>query len=437
VNPDPHPHSSRDSFHAAKYTPLRLFLERAAAFWKAIWGCWRTVLDWTVCLYIVLPGAFIAVGIYRDFMRDPPPGLSEFPLYPILAVLALLQLAGKYRTFAEPGDGLLLYRFPRWRRGFAFMGFLYGGTTRLTSTFAVAAILSPVLLPVFGLSATSLAALVLLFVAAGLFLMMARDRIALHWKGWRRWAALVPVRAGFVFAVASLASNGATNPLFSILTGTGFFIAAFLLLLWRQRKRGTLLHELAVEDENYIASVGWILKDTLEKKPMPARRKPILFAMSQPLLPHRNNDSDRLADSWMKAVLRRPDLLKQLAYFLGAGAAAVVLPPLGVAAIVWLVLPFLVSATLQLQWKQWLAEPFLSMFDWEENVEKEASRKAKTRLSMPLILLWAILIGIRAGLLFGGFAWLAVAAMPLAGYFWQRSVIELLSVFASARRKKE
>ncbi|MFB9274970.1 ABC transporter permease [Cohnella cellulosilytica] len=419
------------------FTPARLFAERAAAFWKAIWGCWRTVLDWTVCLYILLPGIFIAVGTYRDFMRDPPAVLAEFPLYPILLFLTLLQLAGKYRTFAEAGDGLFLYRNSGWRRGFGRMGFVYGGASRLLVSFAAAAALSPILLPVFGLSAASLAALAVYYAAAGLLWTMLRDRIALSWRGWRRWLASLPAGAAFVFGAAELAAKGAANPGMTLLLGAAFLAAACLLLLLRLRKRGTLLHEIATENEIYAAFVGWILMDTLEKKPIPRRSKPILFSRSQPLLKHRNNDVDRLADSWMKSVVRRPDLLKQLLYFLWAGAAAIALTPIPLAVIVWLALPFLVSASLRRQWKQWMSEPYVALFDWQDAAEKEASRKAALRLALPLVLLWALLIALRIGWTIGGWAWLAVAAAPVAAYYWLKTVSEITASFAASRRRRE
>ncbi|OXS56815.1 hypothetical protein B1A99_18285 [Cohnella sp. CIP 111063] len=419
------------------FTPSRLFAARAAAFWTTIWKCWRIVLDWTVCLYIVLPGAFIAVGIYRDFMREPPPGLAEFPLYPILLALALPQLAGKYRTFAESGDGLFLHRNPQWRRRFAKMGFAYGGAARLLVTSIAVMTLSPVLLPVFGLSAGSLGALVVYYTAAGLFWSMLRDRVALSWKGWRRWAATLPAGAAFVLGVPALAERGAASPGAAFLSGAAFLAAALVLLLWRMRKKGTLLHEITVENESYASLVSWVLMDTMEKKPLPRQRKPILFARSQPLLPHRDNVADRLADSWMKSVLRRPDLVKQLFYTLGVGAAALALPPIPFAVIVWLGLPFLVVATLRRYWTQWLSEPYLTLFVWSDQAEAEASRKATAWLAMPLVLLWALLIGVRIGLAFGGIAWIAVAAVPAAGYYWLRAANDILISFAASRRKKE
>lgn len=317
------------------------------------------------------------------------------------------------------------------------MGFAYGGASRLLVALAAAAALSPVLLPVFGLSSASLAAFVVYFAAAGLFWTMVRDLVALSWRGWRRWAALLPAGAAFAFGTAQLAAKGASNPGMTLAFGGAFLAAACLILLQRLRKRGTLLHEIAVESEIYAAFVSWILMDTLEKKPVPRRSKPILFSRSQPLLKHRNKDVDRLADSWMKSVVRRPDMLKQLFYFLWAGAAAIALSPIPLAVFVWLALPFLVAASLRRQWKQWMAEPYLALFDWQDSAESEASRKAISRLALPLVQLWALLIAVRIGLSIGGWAWLAVGAAPVAAYYWLRTASGILSSFSASRRQRE
>ncbi|MFC4598504.1 ABC transporter permease [Cohnella hongkongensis] len=420
-----------------RYTPSKLFLERAGAFWRAIWKCWRTVLDWTVCLYIVLPWSFISAGIYRDLTNNPPAGLEHVPLYPLLLVLALLQLAGKFRTFAEPGDGLLLHRIPKWRKAFVVWGFVYGGAARIIALGCIVAALSPILLPVFGLSAASLASLVLSYTSAGLFWTLLRDRIALRWSGWRRWAAVMPAGAAFVFGTAALADEALQSPAAGLLIGAVFLTAAGVLLLLRQRMRGTLLHEIAVENGSYAALVGWLLQHSLEKRPVPTRSKPILFARSQPLLRQRGGAPDRLADSWMKAVLRRPDLMSQLAYFFGAGSAALALPPVAIAAFVWLALPFLVVATLRRSWKQWMAEAYVSLFEWRKKTEEEASRKAIAWLALPMILLWSLLLGVRIGLAFGGPAWMAAAAVPAAGWIWLRSVNGFLAASSASRREKE
>jgi len=420
-------------------TPARLFAERVAAYWSAIWRSWRTVLDWAAALYILVPGAFLSVGMYRDFMRNPPPGMESWPLYPILAVLALIQLTGKFRTFAEPGDGLFLHRLPRWRRSFVAWGLAYGACVKLLLTSLIVAVLSPALVPVFGLTVAELAATAIYCAAAGTCWLLARDLLSHRWRGWKQ--ALLLALAGLVFFAATLklATLGEQNAARTVAFGAGYGAAALALLVARLRAKGTLLREISVESEAYVSAVSLVLMDALEKKPIPARRKPFLFARSRPLFRHRNADSDRVADVWAKSALRRQDFWKQIASFLGAGSAAIWLSPVALAAAVWLAMPFLAMASFRQQWRQWLAEPYPALFRWSAEVAERASRLAIGRLALPIVGVWSVLLGLKAGLAFGGFAWAAVAAVPAIGYFWARVASELFAAFGAARsdRRKE
>ncbi|WP_186438237.1 ABC transporter permease [Cohnella terricola] len=425
-----------DNFNPGRYGPASLFAERAAAFWIAVWKCWRTVLDWTVLLYIVLPGAFIAVGMYRDFMRDPPSGLTTAMLIPIFGVMALLQLAGKFRTFAERGDALFLHRLPKWKQGFGWMGFAYGLACRLLTSAVAVAVASPLLLQTFNISETYTAILIVFFAACGSLWTMVEDRVSLRWKGWRRIVIQLLLRIAFAFVFVRIAYFGEEYALLIGSASVAIVVLAAALLRLRIRKNGTLLHEIAVENNAYVSSVSLILRDTLEKKPVPGRRRPMWFAQSQPLFRHRNG-ADKLADSWVKSVLRRSDLWKHMLYFLGAGTAAIALTPLALAVIVWLVLPALLLLSLQRQWEQWLAEPYVALFTWQEDLLEQASRKGKLAIAAPIVAAWALLVGVKFGMHFGGEVWAAVVLIPVASYFWLRKVNDMLSSFSAMRRKKE
>lgn len=418
-----------------QFSPAKLFIERVQAFWTAIWRCWRLVFDWTVVLYIALPLGFISVGMYRDFMRDPTIA-PAIPLYVPLAIMAVLQLAGKYRIFSEPGDGLLLDRLTSWKRVFLRFGLIYGVAARFLKAAAIIGVLSPLLLSQYGLSGNALLGLAIYYAAAGSCWMMAHDRLALRWQGLRRTLALLVCGAVYTAAVAGAAVKGAEHAPALILLGALGLGAAWLLLSFRQRRKGTLMHEIAVENECYVSLVGWILRDTMEKKSVPRQRRPVLFVRSQPLIRHRNVESDRLADSWVKSLLRRSDLWRPLLTLLWAGMAAILLTPVALSLIVLLLLPILTLASLQLQWRQWLDEPYLALFDWKEEVLNQASLKAKSRVALPLVTIWGTAAGIKAGLAFGGFGWLAVAIVPLCGYFWLRVVKDFMSSLFT-RRKRE
>ncbi|MCD9024509.1 ABC transporter permease [Cohnella silvisoli] len=425
-----------DGFHIKRFSPFPLFLERMSAYWVAIWKCWRTVLDWAVWLYIFIPGLLIIGGMYRDLVRNPPQWLHEIPVALLLTILGLLQLTGKYRTFAEPGDGLFLHRNARWLRGLTAAGFIYGFITRIFLSSLIAAVLSPLLLEVFEFSGSFVIILVIYSAIYGFVWMLLRDRLMQKLRGWQLTIILLMIRPVFLSAFVWLAVIGDTQSAILVLASVFMLTIAFWQMMLRLRTKGTLLHEIAVENAAYVASVGWILSETMDKKPVPKLRRPMLFRQSQPLLKHRD-DADRLLDSWFKSVLRRFDLLKPLLYLAGAGAAAMLLSPLPLAVIVWLVLPMLLLGMLQRQWLQWLSEPYIALFRWPDDILERASAKAKIWGAYPLVSLWGIIVGVKTGLIYGSVGWLAIVVIPVAGYYWLRFVNEVVTSFSALRRKKE
>lgn len=425
-----------DAFDPRRYNPVPLFLERMSAHWLAIWRAWRTVMDWATWLYVLLPGLFIFVGMYRDLLRDPPKHLDGSLVSLIIVILALLQLIGKYRTFAEPGDGLFLHRRAKWVQGKLVSGFIYGLLTRLLISSCFIAIGSPLLLQVFELTGSYLFILVVYASITGFAWVLWKDRLTQSWKGWRRTLVSTASILVFLFVFVWIALSGKEN---LVVLGLASVLAAGIagwLIRLRLRMQGTFLHEVAVEHAIYIANVKWILKETMDKKPVPMLRKPVLFSRSQPLVKHKD-DTHRLLDSWFKSALRRTDLLTPLLYFTGAGVAATSLPPAPLAIVVWLVLPMLLLSMLHRQWSRWLTEPYIALFKWHPEMLDQASSQARVWGAIPSMTLWALVIAGRLGFSYGGVAWLALAIAPMAGYFWLKFINGVFTSINIYRRKSE
>jgi len=425
--------------HAAdairRYRPIPLFIERMSAYWVAIWKCWRTVLDWTVWLYILIPALWVAGGIYSDMVRNSPEWLYEIPPVLPLAMIGLLQLAGKLRIFTEPGDGLFLHRNRRWTRALTIIGCIYGWCVRLLISVVSVAVLSPMLLKGGHYSGQAMIVLVIWSTISGLQGMLIRDHIARMLVGWRRAVLLVAVNLSHMILFIWGALWGERSPLLFSMTLVLLTILAFWQVRSRSRAQGTLFHELEVERDAYVKSVGWILRDTMEKKPMPRLRRPLMFTRSQPLIAHKD-DASRLADNWMKVVLRRMDLVRSVLSFIGVGAAAVLLTPIPLAGLVWLMLPLLLIGWVRMQWNQWLSEPYLTLFHWEDKLLGRASRLVSLWVTVPATLIWSLIIGIRSGLQYGIAGWFAIMILPVIGYFWIKLLIDIFTSFQVQNRRK-
>lgn len=426
--------SGDDTFKIGRYRPIPLFLERVSAYWKFVWKCWRTAFDWTVLLYIVVPAIWIGGGTYLDWLRDPPVWMSGIPAALPLAVVGLVFSGGRLRTFADAGDGLFLNRNRTWTKGFTCMGLVYSAVVHAVLSVSVI----PVLLPLWkngeGYSAGFLMAMAVFSVLWGMSWTLLRDLISRTGIGWWKRIFLFLLRMVSVALFVGVGLMAAKSASFwGVAAGIVGMVTIGIGWL-RFRARGTFLHELGLEREAFLSAVGWLLRDTMEKKPLPKLSRPVFLSRSVTLFRKRGT-IERLAESWIKSLIRRFDNVRLLLFFTVLGAAAVGLVPLFLSFAVWLVLPLLLLGWLQGQWRYWLSEDFVSLFRWEEATAEKAGEKARFMLSLPIVGLWAVEIAVRQGLAYGGAAWIGLAVIPAAGWIWLRAVNPMVTGMGRFRRQ--
>ncbi|MDG4656342.1 ABC transporter permease [Ectobacillus antri] len=89
-----------------------LFYQRLLYEWRQKWKVLRSVVDWTIALYFVVP-VLVFAGIYHASLWDQTPTWVHTIPLPILCVpvLSLLSLGG-VRSFLEAADSLFLIQSP-------------------------------------------------------------------------------------------------------------------------------------------------------------------------------------------------------------------------------------------------------------------------------------------------------------------------------------
>jgi hypothetical protein len=401
------------------FSPAGLMRERIAAYWRKVLRSWRTAWDWTAGVYIVAPFLWIGGNMYAEFWREPPGWAAELPaaVPSALLALAVAVFAADLRTFADPGDGLFLRRNRAWTRRMIGIGMLYTLTAKLVVTLIFSALLLP-----YHLAMVRWPAGILLWQAAGLVcggyvLVLVRDAVSRRWSGWRRrmsrFAAVLIWAAAWGWAVSAAEDSLAVRPAAIALIVSG----GAILSASRLKAQGTLFHEVETERDAYSASIGWLLVDAPSVRSLPRGRRPIMFRGSRPLLPGTAAPHRRLADLWLKSQLRRFEAVRIYGALWGIGTAAIAQTPMWLAVAVWLVLGGLMVSWLNRLVAQWYAEPYMKMFPWSGDLAQRSADTARIAAGAPAFALWGLAVGVKAGLLYGGYAWLAAAAAPAAGWW--------------------
>ena len=370
-------------------------------------------------VYIVAPFLWIGGNLYAEFWREPPAWALEMPpaVPSAMLALAVAVFTAGLRTFAEPGDGLFLRRNRAWTRRMIGIGMLYTFTAKLSVTLIFSALLLP-----YHLMLVRWPACLLLWHAAGLvfggyLLALVRDAVSRRWSGWRRRIARIAVvfiwAAVWGWTVTAAEGSLAVMPAALALLALG---GAALSAL-RLRAQGTLLHEVETERNAYSASIRWMLVDAPPVRSLPRGRRPLVLRGSRPLLPGTAAPHRRLADLWLKSQIRRFETVRIYSALFGLGLAAIAQTPLWLSALVWPALGGLLISWLHRLVVQWYDEPYMKMFPWSEDLAKRSADAARAAAGAPAFALWGLAVGVKAGLLYGGFVWLAALAAPAVGWW--------------------
>jgi ABC-2 type transport system permease protein len=394
-------------------TPVRLFLIRLKNNGKEQFRVWNSVLDWTVWLYLVIPGLVIFGGLYRELWQRLPEWAIDVPwtaLYPV--VIFVLMAFGRIRTYVEEADRLFLLQRPRWLQMLKRYGMFYSFLKQALVLLIPFAILLPFLIRAEGMEWEHIGAAYLYAWLYGMFTSMVFHQLKNIARGWRQW--LLQLVTLIVLAAAYLI------PMLMLSPGSSRFIPAwigmslvFLLSLFVCLRTG-IHYEAEVRSERNarLSSTEFLMSRIIPSKPIVKVKRPLLFRRSQRLFGG-TDAGTLLAEMRLKAFLRSMMPLRVWIGFLfvTSYASTLVSPPAAFA----LIIGFLIIGVswLRMQWEQWYAEEFVAQFPWKGDSVKRAIRLSRFWLLLPHLSIWSGLAGYRwAGV------WAIVPAAVVCGLIW-------------------
>jgi ABC-2 type transport system permease protein len=396
-----------------RWTPGRLLLSRIARFWREQFRIWRTAFDWTVLLYLVVPGLWMLGGLWLEMLREPPAWLTALPPELAVALFALLLFAGRLRTFLEDADALVLLQRRNWIRTLKIGGAVYTLAVTAVSTALAFAALLPWLRLHDAFDAGGLVLWAVLTAACRSLAAAARRLVASLLGGWKRWAAHIALSLALIayYAWAIFAADGSAGWLGACAAPAFAGWAAAVGFL--ARMRGGYETDLRAELRARTASAGLLVSAAgIEHKPAPEWKRPIVFPRSGRIL-RASDPGAVLAEMRIKAFLRQFRRLGQGFQIIAVSAVALISVPGWVSPVLAAVLMALVASWLQRDWREWMDEPFVSQFRWEEAAVRRGATLSRFWIMLPAAVWFAGVAGWR----FAG--WLgALAGVPAGVGLW-------------------
>lgn len=311
----------------------RLLFHRIRENWNYKYKIIKSVVDWTVLVYLVIPAVIISVFVYRSWWIESP-GWIEFVPFPILFALYFFLLWGGYfKTYVREADIIFLRKNEKLMLGMKQGGITASYISEMISAASLGLLISPFWFNHYNFGIKQLVLFLGLWVSLKWLIMAINGMLNAHVRGWRSLFRSLPVLicAAVIWWLSyKVFQSVSLLPILFIMIFNG--IVSMLLVKKRFTSIHTFEQDLSIDekDKNKYTEMIFGLSMDMEKlpKPRPVRKSPRLYSKSNRIFRNRNERNGFL-ELFIKVATRDTEYIRGYLQVLGVtGAAIVFVPPL-------------------------------------------------------------------------------------------------------------
>ncbi|MFD2117481.1 ABC transporter permease [Paenibacillus yanchengensis] len=360
---------------------------------------WRTSLDWTVWLYIIIPAAVIGIGMYLElWTRDISAPLESInTIYILQLIMALIIATGRLRIFVEAADRLFLMQRKSWLAGLKGWSYIYSycvWALRLVLPFLIAL---PYLIRIEQLH---LEQIWLLWIVNWLLQMIVatlEHGISANYNRIMKYIALTIlflIQAIIVILLPNYLIMSTMIIRYSLFIMISLLAIVCSIVIWRLPLR--MDHEVKRSLSAQLSSTKILISQSVSVKKISTLRRPLVWRSSERIFKS-SHPAVMLAEMRIKSFVRELTYLQSYLGFMSASTVALVLVP-SKGAIVLLPL-LLIVAWSWINWQKasWMQESFIGQFKWSIVIQSYANSIVRFWILLPVIICWSILAGMKFG----------------------------------------
>ncbi|WP_242241755.1 ABC transporter permease [Bacillus cereus group sp. BfR-BA-01309] len=355
--------------------------------WKSI----RSITDWTVALYIIIP-ALIFIGIYYRSLWIEELSMGETVYFGLgLLVFYVITYSRGVRSFFEQADGLFLISYPAHMQKLMQYGMTYTFIRIAITNVGVVVSMLPVLMKSIGVTKIQVV-LFWLFFTVFRFMLSLLTRF-IHVRVGKRWL-LWTIKN--IISSISLSFFGLSlfliykNPFYSI---PSIGLAVFLIIVLIKEKRNyknCFFKEIEKEKEESMRWTSGIMQvGGHTAKPSSSNKKPWMFPRSKKLL-GKKKDS-RIVESFLKEFFRTSSARIFYIQIVCISTVSIIMSPRWIAAIILAFALVGISRYARDYWNEFTKKMFLHLY-CDEGKLLLLRWKADRYLLLPVLLLYGIVI---------------------------------------------
>lgn len=366
------------------YKRLRHELRRK---WKSI----RSITDWTVALYIIIP-ALIFMGIYYRSLWMEELSIGETVYFELgLLVFYVITYARGVRSFFEQADSLFLISYPAHMQKLIQYGMTYTFIRIAITNVVVVVAMLPVLMKSIGVTKIQVV-LIWLFFTIFRFMLSLLTRF-IHVRVGKRW--LLWLIKNVIFSI-SLSFFGMSlffiykDPFYSILC---IGLTVFLIIVLIKEKlnyKNSFFKEVEKEKEESMRWTSGIMQvGGHAVKPSSSNKKPWMFPRSKKFLGKKTDY--RIVESFLKEFFRTSSARIFYIQIVCISTVSIIMSPKWIAAIILAFALFAISRYARDYWTEFVKKMFLHLY-CDEGKLLLLRWRADRYLLLPVILLYGIVI---------------------------------------------
>jgi len=371
-------------------TPRVLFYRRLRYEWKFQFRVFKTVIDWTVALYLVLPAIALIVYQYYEWWRAAPFWLAMMPAELFLLALVLFVWASPVRLFIAEGDQLFLLQRRHWIETLCALGIGYTVLTFVGTSLLFFTVLGPLAIISGRFALDDVWLLIPFTVLAKINVGVIRQFLQLRFHGWRGLGVkfglfLVLAYLFLTFAGRMLADFKLYAAILAVLA-----VGAIGLSYVRVKHRGDFYADVERETSERLkyASLVIGLSGIKIRKRKKGKARPWLFPNSGNIF-RKRTAVNALVELGIKSFWRSRQRVAQYFQLLGVMLLVIAAFPLNLKWLVWLIFGYIFSRFVDSFWAEVTGVESFALIRWKDEDQFNARQKFVLMMTLPAMAVMA------------------------------------------------
>ncbi|WP_339283469.1 ABC transporter permease [Oceanobacillus sp. FSL K6-3682] len=374
-----------------KETARIIFFKRLRSDFQNLWKANKLVMDWTLFVYLLIPGAATAAFFYMEWLGDIPFILNLIGWYGWMIIFAISFFLHNIKLFTYLADQLFLSRNIPLLRCISQYGIIYSISTLLIIATLLFLPALPFLFKIFSLSLLSSGYLWIYYLSGVIVVTLWKKYAQIHIPSFI--LRMLSYLTALVLWI-SLSQIIITTPFLWIL----WIIISFIVII-------TLAHTLSYNGMHFLkiaemdeqTRVKWanlLLTNIKQQGYKLPSTKPIWLWKKSQVMFQRQNSEMIFTDAYFKSFFRNLPVLMPLVQLTGLLIAVLILSaPYWTGYLFWLASIYIIVDITKTGWLGFRFNSFIELFPWKEALLRSSLETSVLRLSSPILLVIGLLFG--------------------------------------------